>query len=78
MGKKTFNLDKNFLEVHPDIAALLKEVKEKEQAIKSLKKKRLALKEDLKAARKELEKRLAVIENWGEHDDAQPNLSTNA
>ncbi len=64
MRETAHKLDKNFLEVHPDIAALFKEVKEKEQAIKRLKAKRARIKEDLKATKKELEKRLAVLENW--------------
>ncbi len=57
-------MDENFLKVHPDIAALFREVKEKELAIETLKAKRAFLKADLKATKRELKKRLAVLENW--------------
>ena len=56
--------DKNFLKVHPDLAALYLEIEEKEKSIQQLNKKKKALKEQVKAAKSELEKRLKVLEAW--------------
>ncbi len=64
LNNPTHKLDENFLKVHPDIAALFREVKEKELAVKKHKAKKIFLKEELKATKKELKKRLAVLESW--------------
>ena len=64
LGNYTNIHDKNFLKVHPDLAALYSEIEAKEKSIQQLNEKRKALKEQVKAAKSELEKRLKVLEAW--------------
>lgn len=75
MRNRILHIDENFLKVHPDIAALFKEVKEKEQALAKVKAKKKAIKEDLKAAKSELDKRLTVLEAWQLKSEKAPPLS---
>ena len=56
--------DENFLKVHPDLAALFSEIEEKEKTIRKLKLKKKLLKEEVKTAKNELEKRLKSLETW--------------
>ena len=64
MRNNTLQIDENFLKVHPDLAALFKEVQAKEQALEKLKAKKKVIKEELKTIKSELDKRLTVIEAW--------------
>ena len=64
MRNHILHIDENLLKVHPDLAALFKEVKEKENALDKLKAKQRSVKEELKATKNELRKRLNVLEAW--------------
>lgn len=58
------HIDENFLKVHPDLATLFREVQEKESALKQLKAKKRSLKDEIKAAKSELSKRMNALEAW--------------
>ena len=58
------HIDENFLKVHPDLATLFREVQEKESALKKLKAKKRSLKDEIKAAKSELSKRMNALEAW--------------
>ncbi|HFA48263.1 MAG TPA: hypothetical protein ENJ95_04505 [Bacteroidetes bacterium] len=57
-------LDENFLRVHPDLAALYREVQNKKTALKNLKIRKAILKKQLKSTQRELEQRLASLEKF--------------
>ncbi len=64
MGKYIQTPDENFLKVHPDLAALYREVRDKENALHRLKTQKKILKEQLRTTKNELSKRLTVLEAW--------------
>ncbi|HHM21717.1 MAG TPA: hypothetical protein ENJ20_06805 [Bacteroidetes bacterium] len=64
MSNYSHPYNENFLKVHPDLAALFREIEEIEASLEQLKKRKKALKKDLKSARTELDKRLASLKAW--------------
>ena len=64
LRNNNLHIDKDFLEVHPDLALLYQEIQAKELALKKLNAQKAALKDELRASKKELSKRLAVLQNW--------------
>lgn len=64
MGNHNYKHDENFQKVHPDLAALFREVEQIERALLQLKAKKKSLKEELKSTNNELAKRLNALENW--------------
>ncbi len=64
MGNHNYKHDENFQKVHPDLAALAREIEQLEKALLQLKVKKKSLKEELKSTRNELAKRLNAIESW--------------
>ena len=64
MRNNRLQIDENFLRVHPDLASLFREVQEKESELEILKAKRKSLKEEIKAAKSELNKRMNALEAW--------------
>ena len=64
MRNNHLQIDENFLKVHPDLASLFSEVQEKENALRKLKAKKKALKDEIKAAKSELSKRMNALEAW--------------
>lgn len=76
LRENTLQFDENFKKVHPDLAALVQEVQEKENALSKLKAKKRAIKDELKAVKKELEKRLIVIDAW--KNKGKPNGKSSA
>ena len=73
MRNHTLHIDENFLKVHPDLAALFKEISAKENAINKLNARKKLLKEELKSAKNELNKRLVALEAWQMKGIAKPS-----
>jgi chromosome segregation ATPase len=64
LGNHNYKHDENFHKVHPDLAALFREVEQIERALLQLKAKKKSLKDELKSTNNELAKRLNALENW--------------
>lgn len=64
MRKTTLRLDEHFFVIHPDLAALFKEIEDKKAELKKPNANRRRLEREIESTQYELDRRLAILENW--------------